>query len=64
MTTKEKIAQIRSKLDMIASYQFMVDANNFEGDTITDMKGNTKDICDAIKDLVTGIKTDIDNWGG
>jgi len=62
MTITEKVAQIRSKLDLLCNYQHMIDADNFEPGTVDDMKGNAKDICDVIKSLTDDIKAEIDNW--
>lgn len=62
MTLNDSIAQVRKKLDMISQYDNMVSNNDFEPDTVDDMKGNAKDICAEIKSVVDDIKTEIDNW--
>jgi len=62
MAIEDNIAQVRKRLDMISQYNNMVRNNNFEPDTITDMKGNAKDICDAAKSELDTIKDEIDNW--
>lgn len=62
MAIEDNIAQVRSKLDMISQYNNMILNNNFEPDTITDMKGNAKNICDGIETEVAAIKVEINNW--
>ncbi len=59
----EMIARIRALLDRLHTYEHMIGANNFENNTVDDMKGNAKDICDEIKVDVDSIKSEIDNWG-
>ncbi len=63
MSIEEEIAQVRALLDRLNSYEYMIDANNFEPDTVDDMKDNAKDLCDELKTIADSIKTEIDNWG-
>ncbi|KKL63929.1 hypothetical protein LCGC14_2170180 [marine sediment metagenome] len=62
MSIEENIAQIRSELDILSQYERMVEGNNFEVNTVADIKGNAKDICDQIKTKADSIKAEIDQW--
>ncbi len=62
MSIAERIARIRSLLDRLHSYEHLIDANNFESDTVDDIKGNAKDLCDEIKIEADSIKTEVDQW--
>ena len=56
------VARIRASLDRLNTYEQMIGGNNFENNTVDDMKGNAKDICDEIKAEIDSIKAEIDNW--
>ena len=58
----EMVARIRASLDRLHTYEQMIGGNNFENNTVDDMKGNAKDICDEIKVEIESIKAEIDNW--
>jgi len=58
----EMVARIRASLDRLHTYEHMIGGNNFENNTVDDMKGNAKDICDEIKTEIDSIKAEIDNW--
>ncbi len=62
MSVAERIALIRSLLDKLHGYQRMIDGNSFENSTVTDIKGNAKDLCDQVKNEINSIKTEIDQW--
>lgn len=62
MAIENDIAQARALLDKIYQYERLVVGNTFQPDTIADMKGNAKDLCDEVKDKIDDIKTEIDNW--
>ncbi len=62
MNIEEYIAQVRSGLDRLSQYEHMIDANNFESDTVEDMKGNAEDICDQLKTIIDDIKAAVDQW--
>ena len=62
MTIQISIAKVRALLDRVAQYEHIVLDNNFEHDTITDMKGNARSICDEIRSDVNDIKNEINKW--
>ena len=62
MSIAERIALVRSLLDRLHSYERLIDADNFEPNTVDDIKGNAKDLCDAIKIEADSIKTEINQW--
>ncbi len=62
MSIEENVAQVRSGLDRLSQYEHMIDADNFESDTVDDMKGNAKDICDQLKARINDIKDAVDQW--
>lgn len=63
MSIGDRIGVVRGLLDRIIAYDHMVASDSFTPDTITDMKGNAKDICDAVKSETDNIKIEIDQWG-
>lgn len=63
MAMDDRIEIVRQLLERVRNYNRLIVNDNFEVSTIDDMKGNAKDICDAIKDEVDLIKTEIDGWG-
>ena len=59
---QDKINTIKGMLDKIANYNRIIEADNFESDTVDDIRGNAKDIADEIKTEVDTIKVEIDLW--
>ena len=59
---EDRIVHIKSLLDNIIRYNRMIIADNFEPDTVEDMKGNAKAICDEIKSEADNIKDEINLW--
>lgn len=59
---QDRINTIKSLLDKIANYNRIIEADNFESDTVDDIRGNAKDIADEIKTEVDTIKVEIDLW--
>ena len=62
MSIATKIDEIAAHLQLIRQYVVLIDANNFEEATVTDMKGNAKDTCDTAKADIDAIKSLIDEW--
>lgn len=57
-----KIEQIKTLLERLRQYDYLIAADNFEPSTVKDMKGNSKDICDQAKDLIDEVKDNLDQW--
>lgn len=62
MAIVNRIEQVRVLLERVRSYTHLVTSDNFEENSITDMKGNAKDACDQAKDEIDHIKDEIDEW--
>ena len=62
MAINEKIEEIKLLLYEVRKHSDLVIANSFEPDTVSDMKGNAKDICDEAKVDIDDIKTEINSW--
>lgn len=59
----QRVEQVLRLLDKVRSYDRLITSDSFEPDTISDMKGNAKDICKQAKDEIDLIKSEIDEWG-
>lgn len=59
---RSRIDAVKRLLDKILAYEQMIEADNFEPDTVEDMKGNAKGLCDAAKNEIGNIKTEVDQW--
>lgn len=62
MAVEDRIIQVKHLLDRVSNYNRLVTSDSFEAATIADMKGNAKEICDQVKDEITQIKSEIDQW--
>jgi len=62
MGINEEIEKIKTLLQRIHQYNTLIVFDNFESDTVSDMQGNAKNLCDVAKDCIDGIKAEIDNW--
>lgn len=62
MSIEDRMAAVKRLLDKVASYDHLITTDNFEPDTIDDMKGNAKDICNVAKTEIDQIKAEIDQW--
>ena len=49
-------------LNRVRDYDHLIISDNFEPDTIKDMRDNAKDICNQVKDEIDAIKAEIDGW--
>lgn len=62
MTIDTRINRVITLLNRVKKYSDIVTADNFEKQTLADMKGNVKDILDEAKDEIDLIKAEVDNW--
>ncbi len=62
MAIDQRAREVSLLLDRINSYDRLILADNFEPNTVSDIKNNAKDICNQIKSEVDLIKGDIDGW--
>jgi len=62
MAIKDRVDGAKRLLDKVSLYNRLVIENSLEQDTIDDMKGNAKDICDDVKAEIDNIKSEIDQW--
>lgn len=62
MAIEDRIAAVKRLMDKVVSYDHLITADSFEPDTIDDMKGNAKDICNTVKTEIDQIKAEIDQW--
>ena len=58
----DEIASMRIKLDRIHQYDSVIASDNFEPETVEDIKGNAKALCDEIKTEADIIKSSVDLW--
>lgn len=63
MAVLDRLVAVRAKLDEIARYTELVTRNSFTDDTLEELKGNAKSLCDEAKGELDLIKADIGNWG-
>ena len=62
MAIETRINRIATLLNRVKKYADLVTADNFENQTLADMKGNVKDILDEAKGEIDLIKSEVDNW--
>lgn len=62
MTIDTRINRILTLLNRVKNYSALVTTDNFENQTLADMKGNVKDILDEAKDEIDETKAEVDNW--
>jgi len=62
MAVEDRIAVVQALLDGIKRYARLVQGNSFTEDTLSELKGNAKDVCNEAKSEIDSTKTDIDNW--
>ncbi|GAI07663.1 unnamed protein product [marine sediment metagenome] len=62
MTIETRINRVVTLLNRVKKYADLVSTDNFEKQTLADMKGNVKDILDEAKDEIGEIKSEVDNW--
>jgi len=62
MTVETRINRVVTLLNRVKKYGDLVTADNFENQTLDDMKGNVKDILDEAKGEIDEIKSEVDNW--
>jgi len=62
MTVETRINRIATLLGRVKKYADLVITDNFENQTLADMKGNVKNILDEAKDELDEIKSDVDHW--
>jgi len=62
MAVIDRAAIIRQKLEGLERYARLVISNTFTSETLTELKGNAKDLCDEVKDEADLVKLDIDEW--
>jgi len=57
-----RITRVIMLLDKVRKYSDIVTADNFENQSLANMKDNVKDILDEVKDEIDQIKDEVDNW--
>lgn len=62
MAIETRINRIATLLNRVKKYADLVTADNFENQTLADMKGNVKDILDEAKGEIDQIKAEVDKW--
>ncbi len=62
MTIETRINRIVTLLNKVKRYSELVTTDNFEEQTLADMKGNVKNILDEAKVEIDQIKSEVDNW--
>jgi len=62
MIVETRINRVVTLLNRVKKYGDLVTADNFENQTLADMKGNVKDILDEAKGEIDEIKSEVDNW--
>lgn len=62
MAIETRINRVVTLLNRVKKYSDIVSADNFENQTLADMKGNVKDILGEAKDEIDEIKAEVDNW--
>lgn len=62
MAIKDRVDGAKRLLDKVNLYNKLVTENSLEEDTIDDMKGNAKALCDDVKTEIGNIKSEIDQW--
>lgn len=62
MGIDDRIEQTKRLLERVRGYNRLIVNDNFEAATISDMKGNAKDVCNQAKAELDEIKNEIDQW--
>ncbi len=62
MTIPENIDKVGVLLEKVRVFDRVVEDNDLEPNTVTDMKGNAKSFCDQAKTTINTIKSEINGW--
>ena len=62
MAIEDRVERVKVLLDRIRVYNTLVHQNDFKPDTVGDMKGNAKEMCDEAKSEVDQIKVEVGQW--
>lgn len=62
MAIEDRISQVQALLGRLRRYTQLVISDGFTEETLDELKGNAKSICDEAKAEIDLIKIDIGNW--
>lgn len=62
MPIDNKVEQVKNLLERLRQYDHLIAADGLELDTVKDIRDAGKALCDQAKDIIDGIKDEIDLW--
>lgn len=63
MAVEDRLGKVHEQIEGIRRYARLIVSNSFTPDTLTELKGNAKDLCDSAKAELDLVKNDIDELG-
>lgn len=63
MAVEDRLGTVQQRIEGIRRYARLIISNSFTTETLAELKGNAKDLCDDTKAEVDLIKNDIDELG-